>query len=218
MESAAAIVNLRERGKRERLRRIKEAAFEVFRLQGYDKANTREIARRADVSIGTLFVYAKDKHDLLCLVLNEDLDSILEESIAAVPGGGPAVDRIIALLRPIYEYFAREPELARAINREVAQFDRGAAGGGQAQRFHSRIGRWNGAVTSILLDAEKQGFLRVDGDGALLGLALFDLHLAEVRRWLLSEAPDSAAGLDHIAGIFRAVIGGRAIGPVSGAR
>ena len=99
MESGAVIVNLRERGKRERLRRIKEAAFEVFRLQGYGKANTREIARRADVSVGTLFVYAKDKQDLLYLVMNEDLDSILEEAIAAVPSGGPAMTRVMP--RPI---------------------------------------------------------------------------------------------------------------------
>ena len=76
-------MGLRERGKRERLRRIKEAAVEAFRSEGYEGASTREIARIADVSIGTLFVYAKDKRDLLFLVLNEDLDKISLDSIAA---------------------------------------------------------------------------------------------------------------------------------------
>ena len=61
----------RERNKLDKLRRIKAAARELFLEQGYDNATTREIARRADVGLGTLFSYASDKRDLLFLIYND---------------------------------------------------------------------------------------------------------------------------------------------------
>ena len=155
-------LGLRERGKRERLRRIKEAALSAFKTQGYDAASTREIARMAEVSIGTLFVYAQDKRDLLFLVLNEDLDEIYEHAVADVPRDGSVVDRLVALLRPVYAYFAAEPELARASLREMGHFDpRDPAAGKQAQRYYDRLGRWRAAIAALLADAGKRGRLRI---------------------------------------------------------
>src|SRR5215472_18786691 len=61
----------RERNKLDKLKRIKAAARELFLEQGYDSATTREIARRADVGLGTLFSYASDKRDLLFLIYND---------------------------------------------------------------------------------------------------------------------------------------------------
>ena len=64
---------LRERQKTERRRRIEAAARAVFREKGYEAATTREIAARAEVSIGTLFAYAADKRDLLAMVYRDEL-------------------------------------------------------------------------------------------------------------------------------------------------
>ena len=66
-----ASLRQRERNKLDKLRRIKAAARELFLEQGYDNATTREIARRADVGLGTLFSYASDKRDLLFLIYND---------------------------------------------------------------------------------------------------------------------------------------------------
>ena len=63
-------LGLRERGKLEKRRRIKQAARDVFLEKGYDAATTREIAERAYVAIGTLFVYAKDQRDLLMMLIS----------------------------------------------------------------------------------------------------------------------------------------------------
>jgi AcrR family transcriptional regulator len=205
-------LGLRERGKRERLRRIKEAAFEVFRAEGYEKASTREIARLADVSIGTLFVYAQDKRDLLFLVLNEDLDRVWEEAIAAVPQRGEPVKRIAALLAPIYEYFAREPELARQI---VAQSGRADASLHADQektlRYRMRLDRWRQAIAAILEDAGREDMLDIGNDAPTLARALFAVHLAEVRDWLTTaRKPQAAAGVQQLTKSVQAVLGPRA--------
>ena len=203
-------LGLRERGKQERLRRIKQAAFDVFRTQGYEGANTREIARLADVSIGTLFVYAKDKRDLLFLVLNEDLDRISQMSIAAVKPEGSVAERIVALLAPIYDYFAQEPALARTVLREVAAIDqRPDTGGEQAQRFAARMNRWQRAITAIINDASRKGQFHIGKDANVLGRALFSAHLGEVRYWLQQDEPEAKAGVRDLARVVKVIVGTR---------
>lgn len=156
-KGGSAGLGLRERGKRERLRRIKEAAHEAFRTQGYKGASTREIARQADVSIGTLFVYAQDKRDLLFLVLNEDLDPLFRQALSGVLPDAPVLDQLVSLLRPIYEYFAAEPELARASLREMGHFDpRSPEAGKQAKRYNDRMTGWRDALAAILLLTKKE--------------------------------------------------------------
>ena len=73
----------RERNKLDKLRRIKAAARELFLEQGYDNATTREIARRAEVGLGTLFSYASDKRDLLFLIYNDMQEALTRTAFSA---------------------------------------------------------------------------------------------------------------------------------------
>ena len=61
-------ISVRERNRRDKLQRITAAARALFVEKGFDETTTREIARRADVALGTLFLYATDKRDLLFLI------------------------------------------------------------------------------------------------------------------------------------------------------
>ncbi len=68
----------REKNKLEKLQRIREAARELFVQKGFDETTTREIAVRAGVGIGTVFIYAENKRDLLFLVANDDLEAVTQ--------------------------------------------------------------------------------------------------------------------------------------------
>lgn len=75
-------VGRRERAKREKLSRICRAALEAFRLRDFEGATTREIAEAADVGVGTLFLYARDKRELLVLVYEGAVAEISAEALA----------------------------------------------------------------------------------------------------------------------------------------
>src|SRR5262245_14993822 len=79
--------NRRERNKEDKLRRIKVAARTLFVAKGYDEATMREIARLADVGLGTLFLYAADKRDLLFLAFDDEHDRIVEAVTTFSPSG-----------------------------------------------------------------------------------------------------------------------------------
>ena len=70
MALAPQPVGRRERNKQNKLERITAAAGELFAAHGVDEVTTQQIADKADIGTGTLFLYAKTKGELLLLVQN----------------------------------------------------------------------------------------------------------------------------------------------------
>ena len=52
---------------------IFEAAAELFERKGYSGTNTKEIAERAEIGVGTLYFYFRDKRQILVTMLAEKI-------------------------------------------------------------------------------------------------------------------------------------------------
>lgn len=72
-EQDLASMGLRERKKLIRLQRIVAAARQLFIEKGFTTTTIQDIAAEADVGLGTLYLYAKSKEDLLVLVFKDDI-------------------------------------------------------------------------------------------------------------------------------------------------
>ncbi len=72
-------VGLRERKKRERRRRIEDAAVELFERQGFDATTIEQIAAAADIAPRTFFSYFDTKDDVVLADYADRLDRILDE-------------------------------------------------------------------------------------------------------------------------------------------
>jgi AcrR family transcriptional regulator len=57
-----------------RRRRIQEAAREVFTEKGYAKTSIEQVARRATLSVGAIYLYFRSKEDLYVSLLEETLE------------------------------------------------------------------------------------------------------------------------------------------------
>lgn len=90
---------LRERQKAGRHRRILEAAAALFREHSYETATMKAIAALAEVSIGTIYNYYRNKGDLLVAIVSLEVEDVLkagEEVIANPPETAEAaVDALI---------------------------------------------------------------------------------------------------------------------------
>src|SRR6516164_7696469 len=103
--AAVAALGQRERNKLDKLRRIKEAARELFVAKGFDDTTTREIAVRAGVGIGTIFVYAENKRDLLFLIVNEELEAVAADAEASIVRGQSFLDTLLQVAARHYRFF-----------------------------------------------------------------------------------------------------------------
>src|ERR1700687_4948856 len=88
---------LRMRNKLDKLRRIKEAARNLFLSKGFDDATMREIAVRAGVGLGTIFLYAKNKRDLLFLTVNDPLKKVTAQAEAAIDPKAPLINNLLVV-------------------------------------------------------------------------------------------------------------------------
>ena len=110
---------LRERKKRQKQARIVRAARRLFEKKGFEQTTTREIARRAGVGVGTVFVYFPEKTDLLLHVFREDIDAVQQRVFETLPESAPLVDQLMHVFAPFYGYYAEHPGLARVFVKEL---------------------------------------------------------------------------------------------------
>lgn len=94
----------RWREKQERRVTIIRAADEVFRKSGVTSATMDDIARAAEVSKGTLYLYFENKDHLLLAVANQSLEKLLE-TVAAASTDGSGFEQTARLLS-VYAHFA----------------------------------------------------------------------------------------------------------------
>jgi AcrR family transcriptional regulator len=189
---------LRERQKADRLRRIEAAAKAVFHEKGYDAATTREIANRAEVSIGTLFAYARDKRDLLTMVYREDLYDLTATTFASVPEQAPLLDQLIHMFEPRYAYWNSDTALARYALREtfvaIYPIDGESSAGAAAapEQFLSE------KLIDLIVNAQRSGSISTNDDAELIARVVLDIYLSENRAWLANPEPLQHEGVARL--------------------
>lgn len=119
MPLATPPVGRRERNKQAKLERITAAARELFAEHGVDDVTTQQIAEKADIGTGTLFLYAKTKGELLLLVQNSGYADALQEGKAAAERIPEALDAVMAIIRPVVECNRIQIDNGRTYLREL---------------------------------------------------------------------------------------------------
>lgn len=117
--SASAPTGRRERNKRAKLERIVTAASELFAQHGADDVTTQQIADRADIGAGTLFLYARTKGELLLLVQNSHYTDALDRGRAAADTEATTLDALLAIVAPIVECNRTQVDNGRTYLREM---------------------------------------------------------------------------------------------------
>ena len=197
LEAAAAEPSLRERNKTERRRRILEAARAVFLAHGYEHASTREIAARAGVAVGTVFVYARDKRDLLMTIVNDDLEAVTDASFANLAGDAPFLEKLIALFEPRYRYWVRDPELSTFALHETASA-RVKSVPSETERFYRRRHRMLDKIAELVDEEQRAGRLGRPDDPETIAQFLMGTYLAHARFWLSDADPQVSEGIARL--------------------
>ncbi len=81
-----------------RHRQIIDAAVQLFIHQGFHKTTTRQIARAANISIGSLYEYVASKEDILFLVcdaIHAEVERGVTEALSRASGGRRSLAEVI---------------------------------------------------------------------------------------------------------------------------
>ena len=188
---ASRPLGLRERNKRDKLKRIKEAASALFVAKGFDDTTTREIALRAGVGLGTVFVYAENKRDLLFLIINDQLDKVTQSAQVAIDPATSLIGNLLKVAELHYRFFGKQPALSRLALREMIFYETGAQAG-RFQNTRQHLIELFGRAVEL---AKAQDGIVTKENASFVGWIIFSIFQVELRRWLSSDELDLNAGL-----------------------
>ena len=177
----APALSLRERNKRDKWTRIERAARDSFSRHGFEATTLRAIAARARVATGTLFLYARDKRELLFLVFQGEARRLFAEARAAAEPDTPLVDALMELFQRFFAFYARDPELSAAILQEL--FFRPY----EPERLGALTREYGALVAGLVGEARARGELRRDVPVAVAANALFAHYAYWIQTWLGSR-------------------------------
>jgi len=201
----------RERGKREKRRRIVEATREVFRRKGYEAATTREIAELADVAVGTLFAYAGDKRELLMMVINDDRESFPGVAPSARRDPDDVLSALMSFFEPRYRYWAKEPELSRLLVQNTIDYNLVKNPGPELARFEAGRKVLIDQLAAFFENEQRRGTVIATQPAARIAWLFMALYQGEVRQWLRTEKPSITVGLRRLRDLFSIALSGVAI-------
>lgn len=158
----------RERQKRETRRLVLETAFELFEEKGYDKTTMRELAARAGVALGTIFVHFPDKAALLVAAFEEDLGKAVDRGLATLPEGKGLKAQLLHLAEGFFAFYAKRPALSQVLVRQSLFLEgpSGSALNALALDFIDQVGE-------LFRQAQDRGEIRSDVDPSQAALAFW---------------------------------------------
>lgn len=205
------------RRKEARPQEIVAAAMDVFAERGFAAARLEEVAARAGVSKGTLYLYFPSKDELFKAVIRAAILPNLQQAEALVAAaGGPCFPVLERLLRMVARLIATTrmaviprlviaeagnfPELAAFYHREVIRRGFGVLAALLRRGIDS--GEFRPVevdptvrliVAPLLMSAVwRTSFDGVDGEPPLDVAALMEIHIDNLRRVLLRDTGDGA--------------------------
>lgn len=147
---------LRERNKREKRARILAAARQLFEQKGFEATTAREICRRARIGTGTLFLYVRDKRELLFLLFRDEARGCYRSGMARAEAESSLPDALMCLFGEFIDFYARNPSLSKLIVEELFQRPQ------EPESMGALTAEFLGCIEALLAAARERGELRDD--------------------------------------------------------
>jgi TetR/AcrR family fatty acid metabolism transcriptional regulator len=165
----------RQRRKAETRQRILEAASRLFARQGFDATRPQDIAREADVAVGTFYLHFADRRDAFVAFTERAADDLMEHARSRVREDGSFDERLRSYLDALLDYMQEKPGVVGAAFANEAVIGAGLPDGRAregAGSLRDRLAR--GLARGIELGMQR-GELRADYDPQLISYAMVGL-------------------------------------------
>ncbi|MCB9513523.1 MAG: TetR/AcrR family transcriptional regulator [Candidatus Krumholzibacteriia bacterium] len=168
------------KSKADKRERILAAAVESFSRQGFYRTRIHDIAARAGVADGTVYLYYRNKEALLEAVFAEVMESFLETAQAKARQPLPAPERLRQVLALHLGALGRDRDLATVFQVELRHSVRLMERYGQGHlRDYFRL------IAGLLESGQAEGTVRPGLDARFAARCIFGMVDESVTAWVL---------------------------------
>ena len=139
----------------DKYQRILEAAIKVFAEQGFFQSTIAQVAREAGVADGTIYLYFKNKDDILVHFFNYKTKQVFTGFREEVNKGENAVEKLSNLVRRHLAEFQRDRNMAILYQSETHQSMRMAE-----EQIREMSSMYLDIVAEIVEQGQQEGLMR----------------------------------------------------------
>jgi TetR/AcrR family transcriptional regulator, fatty acid metabolism regulator protein len=153
--------------------RILEAAVKVFADQGFYESTIAQIAREAGVADGTIYLYFKNKDDILVQFFEFKTKQVFDRFQKIVKKGDNAVEKLTQLIRRHLKEFEKDQNMAVVYQAETRR---------NSPLVKEQIRQMSKMYLDIVAEIVEQGQME--------GCFRKDLYLGLVKRYILGAVEE----------------------------
>jgi TetR/AcrR family transcriptional regulator, fatty acid metabolism regulator protein len=161
--------------------RILKAALKVFAEKGFYSTRISEIAKEANVADGTIYLYFKNKDDLLISLFEEEMEKICQSMRDEMNKTNDLIEKLRIFALSHLNRIQKNRELAEVIQvelRQSAKFMREYVNKGFIEYIN--------LVREIIHEGQEKGVFRNDVAPGIVKRAFFGALDEMARYWILS--------------------------------
>ncbi len=178
--------------------RILDSAVRVFAREGFFKAKVSQIAEDAGLAPGTVYLYFKNKEDLLISIFEVRMEEIVSRFRVAVMEKQDARSRLECLVRMHLSDFQADPELAACFQVELRQSGRFMRRG-----VKSGLQQYLGLIREVVEFGRKEGVFRKEVSPGLVTHLIFGALDEVVSTWVMTGMKYNLISLtDQLVGLL----------------
>lgn len=180
-DSMPADVNATVPRNPEKYQRILDAALAVFAEKGFFVSRISDIADRADVADGTVYLYFKNKDEILTTAINSAFDTFMNNARTELETIADPAERLRRLARLHLEALGGNRNAAIVFQMELRQSTR------LSDFSHHHLIEYFSLVRAAIQEGQQRGQFRHDLPDKIAANCFFGALDEMVTSWVLSE-------------------------------
>ncbi|TDL88325.1 TetR/AcrR family transcriptional regulator [Vibrio vulnificus] len=186
---------------RPKYNQIIDAAVIVIAQNGYYQAQVSKIAKQAGVADGTIYLYFKNKEDILISLFHEKMGYFVEQIEEEIKGKTTASEKLHVLIQKHFQNLSEDVNLAIVTQLELRQSNKELR-----LRINDVLRGYLNLIDQIIIEGKENGEFLPDLNNLLARQMIFGTIDETVTTWVMNEQKYS---LPHLApDVHRLLIGG----------
>ncbi|MDP3039739.1 MAG: TetR/AcrR family transcriptional regulator [Deltaproteobacteria bacterium] len=161
--------------------KILKAAIKVFAEKGFYNSRVAEIAKEANVADGTIYLYFKNKDDILISLFEEEFGQIVENTRKELEKEKDPLQKIRRFAITHLSIVFKQQQLGEVLGVEVRQSSKF-----MKEYINKPFIEYLNLIRSIVIEGQERGLIRKDLTPGIMKRALFGALDEMARYWVLS--------------------------------
>lgn len=163
-------------------KQIIDAAVEVIADNGYHKSQVSKIAKKAGVADGTIYLYFKNKEDILVSVFKNKMGQFIEQIAYAISQKQNANEKLLTLIEMHFIQLQEDSHLAIVTQLELRQSDSALR-----LQINQILKPYLIVIDEIISEGIEQKLFKADLNLPLVRQMIFGTLDETVTNWVMQE-------------------------------